>query len=303
MSSIFVSKNSGTPRLFLQDLGDGKWLDADGRIANFYEQGDNYVDTFTGEVYDIGWNPSLITVDAWYDPSDSSTLTLDSGNVTDLADKANSYDMAQTSAQFQPTTTTLNGNSALHLSGGFLLNDTLGTVFSGDEVPVYFYAVFQPYEQAEEAAMIAMDSPSNAFPVISFGIGSSGTNWKQERRDDAGIGTAFDTVASDDNAHVLSYFFEGVSPYAFKSWLDGNVNYNQFSAALVGDVTVPRVGLGRRINGGNAWHGKLGEVIFTSTYSESERQKIEGYLAHRWGLVAKLPASHPYKTFAPLYPL
>ena len=36
------------------------------------------------------------------------------------------------------------------------------------------------------------------------------------------------------------------------------------------------------------------------TVDLTERQKIEGYLAHKWGLAANLPADHPYKTEAPL---
>lgn len=28
-------------------------------------------------------------------------------------------------------------------------------------------------------------------------------------------------------------------------------------------------------------------------------QKAEGYLAHKWGLTANLPVSHPYKSSAP----
>ena len=33
--------------------------------------------------------------------------------------------------------------------------------------------------------------------------------------------------------------------------------------------------------------------------SDNDRQKIEGYLAHKWGLAASLPADHPYKDAAP----
>jgi len=33
--------------------------------------------------------------------------------------------------------------------------------------------------------------------------------------------------------------------------------------------------------------------------SPSDRQRIEGYLAHKWGLTGTLPASHPYKRFRP----
>jgi hypothetical protein len=35
-------------------------------------------------------------------------------------------------------------------------------------------------------------------------------------------------------------------------------------------------------------------IIYTTTPSTSQRQQVEGYLAHKWGLVGSLPATHPY---------
>jgi len=32
---------------------------------------------------------------------------------------------------------------------------------------------------------------------------------------------------------------------------------------------------------------------------EATRQKMEGYLAHKWGTTDKLPSSHPYKFVTP----
>lgn len=48
----------------------------------------------------------------------------------------------------------------------------------------------------------------------------------------------------------------------------------------------------------------LGEFVFcTSALSESDRQKLEGYLAWNWGRQGDLPAGHPYKLAAPTVPL
>ena len=40
-------------------------------------------------------------------------------------------------------------------------------------------------------------------------------------------------------------------------------------------------------------------VFLSGIQTEENRQKLEGYLAHKWALTAKLPAGHPYKTVAP----
>jgi hypothetical protein len=40
-------------------------------------------------------------------------------------------------------------------------------------------------------------------------------------------------------------------------------------------------------------------IIFEDNLSDEVRQKVEGYLAHKWGLTANLPADHHWKAVAP----
>ena len=40
-------------------------------------------------------------------------------------------------------------------------------------------------------------------------------------------------------------------------------------------------------------------IVYSTTPTAQQRQQIEGYLAWKWGLVASLPASHPYKNYPP----
>ena len=40
-------------------------------------------------------------------------------------------------------------------------------------------------------------------------------------------------------------------------------------------------------------------IVYSTTPTDIQRQTIEGYLAWKWGLVASLPASHPYKNYPP----
>lgn len=56
------------------------------------------------------------------------------------------------------------------------------------------------------------------------------------------------------------------------------------------------------------WKGPIGEIlVFDRKLSSearpgkpgSEREEVEGYLAHKWNLQDKLPAAHPYKSTAP----
>ena len=40
-------------------------------------------------------------------------------------------------------------------------------------------------------------------------------------------------------------------------------------------------------------------VMYNTVLDTTQRQKIEGYLAWKWGLQANLPSGHPYKSAAP----
>jgi hypothetical protein len=46
---------------------------------------------------------------------------------------------------------------------------------------------------------------------------------------------------------------------------------------------------------GNMPDGAFGECILCEDVTTTTRQKIEGYLAWKWGLAANLPGGHPYE--------
>ena len=57
-----------------------------------------------------------------------------------------------------------------------------------------------------------------------------------------------------------------------------------------------------RTNGGREWKGTFGEILaFNSKLSDADRQKIEGYLANKWGINGNLPSTHPYVASMPGY--
>ena len=48
--------------------------------------------------------------------------------------------------------------------------------------------------------------------------------------------------------------------------------------------------------------GKIREVmLYSNALPEYSRKRLEGYLAHKWGSTANLPASHPFKSTAPIF--
>jgi len=71
-------------------------------------------------------------------------------------------------------------------------------------------------------------------------------------------------------------------------------------ASVAASDTAHRVG-DRRQTTTTRTHGndKINEVVILSGYDLPTIRKVEGYLAHKWGLAANLPSDHPYKNSPP----
>ena len=63
-----------------------------------------------------------------------------------------------------------------------------------------------------------------------------------------------------------------------------------------GDLTATDMGRGQF---SPTWDGGVAEVIIVPTLSTDDRQRLEGYLAWKWGLQGSLPGGHPYESAAP----
>jgi hypothetical protein len=83
--------------------------------------------------------------------------------------------------------------------------------------------------------------------------------------------------------------------------VNGQVGINPLSVSP-DDTPIPRTVLLARTHGGDFTDIICCEIIaFLRPLSEFERQACEGYLAHKWGTVAFLPADHPFKVAPPGY--
>lgn len=83
----------------------------------------------------------------------------------------------------------------------------------------------------------------------------------------------------------------------YKYYING-VQFFSTATNTVAFSTTPVIGRGGGVNAD--WDGYIAEFILVSNVpSSGDREKIEGYLAHKWGITSVLDVSHPYKTDAP----
>jgi hypothetical protein len=99
---------------------------------------------------------------------------------------------------------------------------------------------------------------------------------------------------SDTNWNILSFRRTAGGSYLF-NW-DG-------STVMSGGSSTSNGLIGLTINNGDFGEQSNCEfsevILYPSVLSDANFQLLEGYLAWKWGLVANLPSTHPYKTNRP----
>jgi hypothetical protein len=100
---------------------------------------------------------------------------------------------------------------------------------------------------------------------------------------------AIDSGVSSSDGGIVVWQFE---PGAYSIYVDG-VNKGSSTSSLTPNA-FNKVG--------NDFAGEIAEVVaYDRALSDGVRQKLEGYFAHKWGLVSDLASSHSYKNTKPAF--
>ena len=216
------------------------------------------------------WTPAEITTAVWLDANDSGTVT--EGATFIWADKSgNGNDATQSSASLQPS-----------VSGANI-------VFDGSD------------------KLLTLDTRLNA--VLSLYVMCNWTDTTGDNRVIVGdiVSTAWhgDTAAS---GNLFSAAFGAADVINGDNYIDGTLTagalarYTSRTVHAIQPVAgkdLDQIGRDRGFSS-RTFKGNLNEIVIVEGYlSTDDRQKMEGYLAHKWGTTGSLPAGHPYKTDPP----
>lgn len=101
----------------------------------------------------------------------------------------------------------------------------------------------------------------------------------------------------DKNGGARIIFVNG-NQQAQTTGLTTTWTYNVNQSTIIGNNAYGSVAFAQYFQG-YVFEAIIYLVDSYDTEAESERKKIEGYLAHKWGLVSDLPKDHPYKNSPP----
>ena len=262
------------------------------------------------------WTPAELGDDLalWLDASDASTLWADTnattaatnnGTVARWDDKSgNDRNAVQSTPGARPT----------------LLTDTLSTDGSDQLDVVKGGEIFRNVSNASLIVVGKDSDPTGGdnlhMPVIFFTnpnqqLGrmhirtrSASSNFQAfGRRLDADTQVSTSNTELTTSSHIMIAFGDYSSGF-LRSALDGS-DYNSVAYSSGSGSTSDTDGgtavIFRGLTPGQRMpaNSTISEVICVYNFSDEIKEKIEGYLAHKWGLTEKLPSDHPYKNKAP----
>jgi len=239
----------------------------------------------------------VVSLQVWYDASDISSITQSGGFASQWNDKSgNGRHLVQNTEGKKPSygVRYINGLHALefHLAGV----DMMATSATFTAINSSAYSIF---------AIVIYDTVPGYFV---------GTN---QETSGAGLHTGY----RSSTQYTLDHYFYGVdytvtpisgTPTIFNTQFDNvgsNIRINGTSIGNSGGFPnqalnvssgVLNVGSGYNDNT-NTLDGAIGELlIYAGALAQSDREQIEGILAHKWGISSVLDSGHPYKNRPPL---
>jgi hypothetical protein len=241
-----------------------------------------------------GWTPSVIasSINTWLQ---ADLVTGTSGaTISSVADSGPDGRGYATSFGFSPTlvTAALNAKNALSFNGqGLVTTSTIGTGI----VDFGLYVVWHGLSGVNACRLVDTDLMEGFW---------TGRSLSDNQVIGGGIGLGTDpygiyAAANNTAWHILT--FERVSGTQ-NILVDGgqaSISAAATSTAAMGNRLLYIAGESTNYGGCIPTDLLLAEMLFIDANVAANRQKIEGYMAWKWGLQSALPTGHPYKSAAP----
>jgi hypothetical protein len=239
------------------------------------------------------WSPASLSTALWVDAADASTIIETGGAVSQWSDKSgNNRHATQTTTDKMPlrSVTGLNNRPSINFDG---TNDNLnlptGFLFNTTAVSVAFVLL------GPARVNTAIFGSRDDVRGLEFTFQGSGT------RAQVNDSTRFTSNLWRTDSQPAITIFQSNSTVS-AGWKDGSTVVASNSAGMPALNYNGIYAFGQYASNYGSFfcNMRLSEfIISTSTWTTDQRQRVEGYLAHRWGLTANLPSDHPYKTVGP----
>lgn len=258
------------------------------------------------------WTPAQLPgVTLWLDADDATTVTLNGSNVSQWRDKSgNDWHMDQAVASDQPAYVTggLNGKAIIRTDGNDRLDNTTSSLFRNVGTATWVVVAKYPVATGIGNAALLMCSRGN-IQLTRFMLTANPLPGGQfmavagRRLDEDRLQTGVSSTPRIVNAWFLEVGQANYSAGQANHWTNGTQDLTGAAFQTPGNtddtnpLSVNVFGVSNILAPTDT---EIAEgIAIEGPLSIDDRQKLEGYLAHKWGLEANLPAGHPYKNEPP----
>ena len=264
------------------------------------------------------WSPSMLGNDLrmWLNPSDTSTTTFQSGSnaLTSITD-ASGNSGATININNTPQQGTEDNKVIVvfdHNANEYLATGSIGIAANGNHWAAFVGEIATPDNSKDSIwSFDTTQSPARDYAISSGNAstfdGELDLDGLSTNRISSSAGnlinfTSGTPIAANTAFILLCYFDKSGSEIGVRK--NGS---NVFTPETDYDNSL-RTTAGMNIfrnRGSQSFGGKLFEFMVsqgqpgTGGGDKTYIEQAEGYLAHKWGLTANLPVSHPYKSVAP----
>ena len=240
------------------------------------------------DTWPIVWTPAEITTEGWWDASDNTSYAVSGTEVTSVTDKSgNSYTLQKGTTGPTIGTRTLNGLSVFEFTGA-----------NGNVLENNSFAWNQASNALGFAIVYRLDNDGLTDQDFLMSGTNSSTrigirrltqnNWQLIAS--GGSLTTPSTLGAEPVTQMMVAKFNSTNSYI-------RIDGSQEASGTIGTVAFSTLNINGNYINQQGVEGFIAEMIFFSDLTKT--QIIEGYLAHKWGLVGNLPSNHPYKVSAP----
>lgn len=171
--------------------------------------------------------------------------------------------------------------------------------------PPSFQLVAVIKHNALASSNVLLAHRSTANPLIQFSANANGA--QGQFRDSTGgtVQSTTNTTSGTAGFNIIAWNFNQKASPALdflEVWNNGdNANKTTAQANLSGNFNSTLQIIGGFNNGGftQGYAGDIVEMVIFADSGLGDFQKVEGYLAWKYGLTGNLPSGHPYKTTQP----
>jgi hypothetical protein len=272
------------------------------------------------------WTPADITTALWLDAADASTITESGGAVSQWDDKSgNSHNAAADGNPTYSATGMSTNKPAVQLDGTgdsfvssitgigsfnaldvYMVTQTTAAAVADTNTGIFWgygnlgsavgiYPADQGLSFASATGILSGELIVCLLETASFGVGRLGSSSYTRAANTA-------QILNSKNSTTGTSLFANGSQISY-NLLNQITTSTNTAPSSIGYTTDSNFHVGALRTSGVLERSsaiKFAEVIVSSTLlSTVNRQKLEGYLAHKWGLTDDLPNDHPYKLVGP----